>query len=61
MGSDNGVLLAAGKSSGASNVQQQNIRGAPAMDSNISKVRILHVSESWSYFLVGAEIRYARR
>ena len=61
MGSDTGVLLAEGKSSGASNVKQQIIGGAPAMDSDISKVRILHVSESWSYFLVGAEIRYARR
>ena len=55
MGSDNGVLLAAGKSSGASNVKQQIIRGAPAMDSDISKVRILHVSESWSYFPVGTD------
>ena len=61
MGSDSGVLLAAGKSSGASNVKQQIIRGAPAMDSDISKVRILHVSESWSYFRVGAEIRYTWR
>ena len=61
MGSDNDVYLAAGKSSVASNVKQQIIRGAPAMDFNIAKVRILHVSESWSFFLVGAEIRYARR
>ena len=61
MGSDTGVLLAEGKPSGASSVKQQIICGAPAMDSDISKVRILHVSESWSYFLVGAEIRFARR
>ena len=61
MGSDNGVLLAAGKSFGVSNVKQQIIRGAPAMNSNIIKVRMLHVSESWSFFLVGAEIRYSRR
>ena len=54
-------LACRGQSSGASNVKQQIIRGAPAMDSDISKVSILHVSESWSYVRVGAEIRYARR
>ena len=56
MRSDNGVLLAAGKSSGASNVKQQIIRGAPAMDSDIPKVRILHVSESRSYVPFGAKV-----
>ena len=61
MGSDTGVLLAEGKSSGAANVKQQHICGAFAMDSDISKVRIVRVSESWSYFLVAAEIRIARR
>ena len=57
MGSDTGVLLAEGKSSGAANVKQQIICGALAMDSDISQVRNLHVSESRSYFLVGAEIK----
>ena len=56
MGSDNGVLLAARKSSGAPNVKQQFICGAPAMDSDIPKVLIFHVTESRSYLPFGSKV-----
>ena len=53
---DKGVLFVARTSSVAINVKQQIICGAPAMDSDISKVLIFHVTESRSYLLFGSQV-----